>query len=91
LTGNLYTYRVEGALFGEAFSRESFNWNLRLSNTVKLGETAQLQLDGRYNSPSTSTQGQREGFFAANAAVKIRDCRETTFSNAANPRCFRFR
>ncbi len=70
LTGNLYQYRIEGALFGEAFSRESFNWNARLSNTIKLGETIQLQLDGHYNSPSVSTQGRREGFFTANAAMK---------------------
>jgi len=70
LTGNLYQYRIEGALFGETFSRESFNWNARLSNTVKLGETIQLQLDGHYNSPSVSTQGRREGFFTANASLK---------------------
>lgn len=70
LTGNFYQYRIEGALFGEAFSRESFNWNARLSNTIKLGEALQLQLDGHYNSPSVSTQGRREGFFTANAAMK---------------------
>lgn len=70
LTGNLYQYRIEGALFDEAFSRASFNWNARLSNTIKLGEPIQLQLDGHYNSPSVSTQGRREGFFTANAAIK---------------------
>jgi outer membrane receptor protein involved in Fe transport len=70
LTGNLYQYRIAGALFGEAFSRESFNWNARLSNTIKLGESIQLQLDGHYNSPTVSTQGRREGFFTANAAMK---------------------
>ncbi|NUO81055.1 TonB-dependent receptor [candidate division KSB1 bacterium] len=70
LTGNLYRYRIEGALFGEAFARESFNWNTRLSNTLKLRAGTQLQLDANYNSPSISTQGRREGFFTANAAIK---------------------
>lgn len=70
LMGNLYHYRIAGALFGEAFSRESFNWNARMSHTIKLGAAAQLQLDGIYNSHSVSTQGRREGFFTANAAAK---------------------
>lgn len=70
LTGNLYHYRIAGMLFGEALARESFNWNTRLSNTIKLGAAAQIQLDGLYNSPSVSTQGRREGFFTANAAMK---------------------
>lgn len=69
-TGNLYRYRLSGELFGESLARTSFNWNARLSNTFKLGRTAQIQLDGLYHSPSISTQGRREGFFTANAAVK---------------------
>ncbi len=67
---NLAARRIAGALFGEAFSRESFNWNARMSHTIKLGAAAQLQLDGIYNSPSVSPQGRREGFFTANAAAK---------------------
>lgn len=70
LMGNLYKYRVEGMLSGKSFSRESFNWRTRMSNTIKLGRFMQVQLDGRYNSPSVSAQGKREGFFMVNAAVK---------------------
>ncbi len=70
LTGNLYQYRIEGVLFDEAFARESFNWNLRGSNSLKLNGGTQLQFDGIYHSPSVATQGRREGFFTANAAIK---------------------
>ncbi len=69
-TGNLYHYRIRGALFGEAFERESFNWNARLSNTITLRAATQIQLDANYNSASIATQGRREGFFTANAAIK---------------------
>lgn len=71
LTGNLYQYRITGALFGESFARESFNWNTRMSNAVKFSKALQFQLDGIYNSPSVSSQGRREGYFTANAAVKF--------------------
>jgi outer membrane receptor protein involved in Fe transport len=70
LTGNLYKYRIDGMLSGESFSRESFNWRSRMSNTFKLGRFTQVQLDGIYNSPSVSAQGRREGFFMINGAVK---------------------
>lgn len=70
LTGNLYQYRINGVLFNEAFKRESFNWNLRGSNSIKWKSGTQLQLDGIYNSPSVATQGRREGFFTANIALK---------------------
>ncbi len=71
LTGNLYQYRITGALFGETFARESFNWNTRMSNAIKFNKSLQLQLDGIYDSPSVSSQGRREGFFTANVAVKF--------------------
>jgi len=70
LTGNLYHYRVEGTLLGEAFSRESFNWSLRLHNVIKFGKSTQVQINGRYNSPSVSSQGRREGFFVTDLALK---------------------
>jgi outer membrane cobalamin receptor len=70
LMGNLYNYRIAGALFGESFSRESLNWKTRISNTVKLGASARIQLDGIYKSPFVSTQVRREGYFTANVAIK---------------------
>lgn len=70
LMGNFYNYRVEGELYEESFSRESFNWRARMSNAIKLGASTQFQLDGMYNSPTVSSQGRREGFFITNAALK---------------------
>jgi len=70
LTGNLYRYRIEGALSGEPFSRKSNNWSARLNNVIKIGESTQIQINGRYNSPTVSSQGRREGSFVADLAVK---------------------
>lgn len=70
LMGNLYDYKVEGALNGQDFSTSSFNWNLRFNNQLKLGKNTQLQFNAFYNSPTVYSQGRREGFFFTNLAVK---------------------
>jgi outer membrane receptor protein involved in Fe transport len=70
LMGNLYNYRIEGVLYNEEFSRESFNWDTRLNNNFKISPVTQLQLNARYISPSVSSQGRREGFFMTDVAVK---------------------
>lgn len=70
LMGDLYHYRIEGQLFEESFSRESFNWRLRVNNVFKFNRATQLQINGRYNSPSVSSQGRREGFFVVDAALR---------------------
>ena len=68
--GNLYDYRVRGKLYGESFDRNSFNWNLRMNNVFKVTKTTAFQVNGRYNSPTVSSQGRSEGFFSADLAVK---------------------
>jgi outer membrane receptor protein involved in Fe transport len=70
LTGDVYQYRVEGVLYGEEFSRESFNWNTRLNTTFKLSNSTRVQVNGIYYSPSVSSQGRREGFYTTNAAIR---------------------
>ena len=70
LTGDIYQYRVEGELYGEYFSRESFNWNTRLNTTFRLGKATRVQINGIYYSPSVSSQGRREGFYTTNAAIR---------------------
>jgi outer membrane receptor protein involved in Fe transport len=70
LLGNLYNYRVVGVLLGDNFSRQSFNWSSRFSNTFKIGKSFQFQLDGNYRSPTVSSQGRRKGFFVTSAAVR---------------------
>ncbi len=70
LMGDLYHYRVQGALNGESFDKQSFNWNVRFNNSIKFSKTTQLQLNFRYRSPTVSSQERREGFFSTDLAVK---------------------
>jgi outer membrane cobalamin receptor len=70
LMGNLYDYRIEGVLYGEEFSEESVDWNVRLNNDFSVTESTRLQVNGRYNSPSVSAQGTREGYFTTDLALK---------------------
>lgn len=70
LMGNIYDYRVEGELLGRDFSESSFNWNTRFNNTIRLSKSTRLQLNGMYNSPSISAQGERDGFFMTNLALR---------------------
>jgi outer membrane receptor protein involved in Fe transport len=77
--GNVYKYNVEGIVGGEPFSRESFNWNTRLNNTLKFSKATQLQFNATYNSPSISSQGRREGFLTTDLALR-QDLLERTLS-----------
>ncbi len=70
LTGNLFHYKVDGAIDGESFSNDNFSWNSRLNNIFKLSEKTRVQLSGRYSSKSVSSQGQRKGQATADLALK---------------------
>jgi len=70
LMANLYDYRIEGRLYDEDFSEESFSWNLRLNNTFRLSRFTRIQLNSMYNSARASAQGTREGFFVTDVAIK---------------------
>lgn len=68
--GNLQDYRVEGQLFGEHFEQTSLNWGARLNNELNLATGTRIQLNGRYSSPTAQAQGERQGFFRTDLAVK---------------------
>ncbi|MEE9430889.1 MAG: outer membrane beta-barrel family protein, partial [Melioribacteraceae bacterium] len=70
LMGNLYNYKVEGELNGRDFKKESFNWRTRFNNKLKITPTTQLQLNGVYNSPTVTAQGERKGYVMFNAGLK---------------------
>ena len=70
LMGNLYNYKIEGDLFDSHFSRESFNWRIRLNNTLNFVNSTRIQINGSYNSRSVSAQGEREGNFRTDIAVR---------------------
>lgn len=70
LMGNMYDYRIEGVLNDRSFSRESFSWSARLNNTVSLGRSLRVELNGSHRSPIVSPQGRRDGFFVSALAVR---------------------
>jgi len=67
---NVYQYWIKGELFGESFSRESFNWSLRFNHTLQLGKNTRLQINSIYNSPSVSSQGKQEENFFVNLGLR---------------------
>lgn len=70
LMGELYNYKVEGALNNNSFSRKSFNWSSRLNNVFAFSKATQLQINARYNSPTVTSQGKYEGFLTTDIALK---------------------
>jgi hypothetical protein len=70
LMANLYNYKIKGTLHDNQFERESFNWNTRFNNSFKIFTSTQLQFNTRYNSPTVSSQGTREGFFSSDLSLK---------------------
>ncbi|MCU7495725.1 MAG: TonB-dependent receptor [Ignavibacteria bacterium] len=70
LMGNAYDYRLKSDLNGIPVEKSSFNWRLRMSNSIKLSSTLQLQLNGNYESPSVSLQERRKGSFMSDLALK---------------------
>ena len=70
LMGDLYDYRIQGAISSLSFAKESFNWSIKNNNVFKVTSSTDLQLNTRYFSPSVSAQGKWEGFFVTDLAVK---------------------
>lgn len=64
---DLYNYRIEGV--EKASSRESNNWNIRFNNEIRL-KLARFQVNGRYYSPTVTSEGKRSGFFIVDLAMK---------------------
>lgn len=70
LMGNLYDYRISGAIANQSFARESFDWGIKDNNSFPLTHTTEVQLNARYHSPSVTAQGTWGGFFTTDLAVK---------------------
>lgn len=67
---DLFDYRLRGDLDDGISERSSFNWTARLDNDLRLPTNTRLQLTTRYHSSSASAQGERAGYFVADAALK---------------------
>ncbi len=70
LMGDVYDYKISGAISNESFARESFNWSIKNSDVFKITSSTDLQLSTRYYSPSVTAQGKWNGFFTTDLAVK---------------------
>lgn len=68
--GNMYDYRIKGELYGNSFENSSFNWSTRINNAFRLKDNWRLQLDGAYNSPTITAQGESEGYYTVNCGVR---------------------
>jgi len=70
LMGNLYDYRIESN-YDQVADRSSFNWSTRMNNSFVLKKNIKLQIDGNYNSPTVTAQGETEGNYYMNAAIRM--------------------
>ncbi|MCF8335787.1 MAG: TonB-dependent receptor family protein [Bacteroidales bacterium] len=70
LSGSFYEYSLEGEVIGENISRRSNNWSARFNSNFTLPTGTRLQLMARYNGPSVTAQGEREGFLMTNMGLR---------------------
>jgi len=70
LMGNFYNYRIEGVLYDEQFSNESFSWQTRFNNIFKLWSSTQVQFNINYNSPRVTAQGEWEGSINSDLSIR---------------------
>ena len=68
--GNIFDYRIESN-YDEVADRSSFNWSSRLNNSFALRKNIKLQIDGTYDSPTVTAQGETEANYYMNAAVRM--------------------
>jgi hypothetical protein len=67
---NLYNYRMEGNIESEDIVRESTNWDGRGNLILKFNYDIRIQITGIYRGPTVTAQGEREGYFVTNAALR---------------------
>ncbi len=70
LMGDLYDYRISGAIQNVPFANESLDWDIKSNNTFTISPSTQIQLDTRYFSPSVTAQGKWGGYFTTDLAVR---------------------
>lgn len=70
IIGSAFQYEIDSRSGSVVIQRKSTNWSAKLNNTLKLESKTNIQFNLSYNSPSVSTQGTREGFLMAHAAVR---------------------
>lgn len=67
---NFYRYNLEGEIAGLQTGTKSTNYDFRANSTFMFSKNSRLQVDGMYNAPTITSQGNREGFYFIGAAYK---------------------
>ncbi len=70
LMGDVYDYRIKGAINNQSFARQSLDWSLKNNSTFTITPKTSIQVDTRYHSPSVSAQGRWGGYFITDLAAK---------------------
>jgi len=70
IMGNLYDYRIEN-YNDPSENRSSFNWSSRVNNSFSLRKNIKLQIDGTYDSPTVTAQGENKSNYYMNAALRM--------------------
>lgn len=70
LMGDVYDYRIRGAVNNQSFARESFDWSIKNNSTFTITPTTHIQVNTRYHSPSVDAQGRWGGYFITDLAAK---------------------
>ncbi len=66
---NLYSYNLEGET-GITTNQQSFNYDAKINSTFMFLKNSRLQINGFYNAPTVTTQGNREAFYVFSAAFR---------------------
>lgn len=85
VTGNVFRYTLEGEADGEKITSVSNSWQTNFNTMFSLKGDIRLQVNGIYNGPATSLQGERDGFFVTNLAVR-KDLLQKKLSISLNAR-----
>jgi len=69
LGGSLYSYRIQGDIFGYQEDNSSANWSLKGNANINLSKQVKFTADFDMISATVTAQGSNEMFYFANAAL----------------------
>jgi len=65
-----YKYHLEGEYNAADIEKNSQNWRVGLSSSLRFKSNTKIQFNSNYESPSVTLDGEREGFFFMGIAVR---------------------
>ena len=69
-SGNLYQFKLSGVVADTTVSARSTNSNFRFNGSFKITPTTRFQVQGFFQGPSVTAQGERKQFFMTSASVR---------------------